>query len=165
MRATMGRISRDITLVKLAKIATGMIEFVLLHLGDLALCLQDFAIAMLQLHQFLDDRAEALLVQHGIKPGGNFRDAGLECEFCRLTLIHIRPGPGAHGLALGLSEPAPKLVESGKLVRSIHAWWGAFGAAASGDWPVSMSRQASRRPVTWRTTSVIPSSVLVRLAC
>ena len=165
MRATMGRISRDITLVKLAKIATGMIEFILLHLGNLTLRLQNLAIAMLQLHQFLDDRAEALLVQHGIKPGGNLRDAGLECEFCRLTLIHIRPGTGAHGLALGFSKPAPKLVESGKLVRSIHAWWGAFGATASGAWLVSISCHASRRPVTWRMTSVMPSSVLVRLAC
>jgi hypothetical protein len=96
----MRRVDRDVALVKLAKVATGVIEFVLLHLGDLALGLQDLAIAMLQLHQFLDDRAETLLVQDWIKPGGNFCDAGLEREFRSLTLIHIRPGTGAHGLAL-----------------------------------------------------------------
>lgn len=165
MGATMCRIRRNVALVKLAKIPTGVIEFILLHLGNLTLRLQNLAIAMLQLHQLLDDRAEALLVQNGVEPRGYFRDAGLEREFRRLTLIHIRPGTGAHGLAFGFSKPAPKLVESGQLVGGVHAWLGASGAAASGAWPVSMSRHASRRPVTWRMTSVMPASVLVRLAC
>ena len=68
MGATMRGIRRNVALVKLAKISTGVIEFILLHLGNLTLRLQNLAIAMLQLHQFLDDRAEALLVQNGVEP-------------------------------------------------------------------------------------------------
>ena len=56
--------------MKLAEVASGVIEFVLLHLGDLTLRLQNLAIPTLQLHQLLDDRAEALLVQDEVKPRG-----------------------------------------------------------------------------------------------
>ena len=107
MGAPMWRVGGNVALMKLAEVAAGVIEFVLLHLGDLTLRLQQFAIPTLQLHQLLDDREEALLVKVGIKPGGNLRDAWLEREFRGLALVHLRPGTSAHGLAFGFGELAP----------------------------------------------------------
>ena len=111
---------RHVGIMNLSQLAAGPVQFLLLPPAGLALFLDSFAVAMLQVHQLLDERTKLFFVGQGIQSLRDLDDPRLQAGFGRLVLLDMRPRARLNGFAFIDGEPTPLRVERGEFLSRAH---------------------------------------------